>query len=44
MNNLNINDRDKAEIASFWAYQNVNSIYPINLNGKNPDKFTKKAR
>ncbi|MCY1572547.1 hypothetical protein NW133_02495 [Staphylococcus pettenkoferi] len=34
MNNLNINDRDKAEIASFWAYQKINSKVPINVNGK----------
>lgn len=35
MNNLNVNDRDKAEIASFWVYQDLNTTKPFKVNGKN---------
>lgn len=34
MNNLNVNDRDKAEIASFWVYQDINTTKPFKVNGK----------
>ncbi|WP_391531481.1 SA1320 family protein [Staphylococcus argensis] len=34
LNKLNINDRDKAEIASFWVYQDINTARPFKVNGK----------